>query len=84
MIDRNLGTTERVLRLMGAILLSGWAATRDSHDILTPLALLTAVAFTLNFFFSRCHLWAMLGINSCKSKGGDCAPAPRGTEQDPR
>ena len=84
MIDRNLGIAERVLRLIGAVVLAGWAVTRDSHDILTPIALLAAAAFTMNFFFSRCYLWHVLGINSCENDGGECAPRPQGREQDPQ
>ncbi|MFN2329292.1 MAG: YgaP-like transmembrane domain [Chromatocurvus sp.] len=74
MIESNLGGTERVLRLIGAIILTAWVASRDSHDILTPLALLAATALTLNFLFSRCYLWALLGLNSCKNDEKGCPP----------
>ncbi len=74
MIDRNLGHTERVLRLIGAIILAAWAASRGSHDLLTPLALLAALALTLNFLFSRCYLWALLGLNTCEDREGGCPP----------
>lgn len=74
MIERNLGSTERVLRLIGAIILAAWVALRDSHDLLTPLALLAAVALLLNFFFSRCYLWALLGFNSCDNDEKGCPP----------
>lgn len=74
MIERNLGITERVLRLIGAIILATWAASRDNHDLLTPLALLASVALTLNFLFSRCYLWSLLGLNSCEGDETDCSP----------
>lgn len=77
MIERNLGSTERVLRLIGAIILSAWAVFRDSHDILTALALLAATALTMNFLFSRCYLWALLGLNSCDSRAKSCPPPRR-------
>jgi len=75
MIERNLGNTERVLRLIGAILLTAWAAARDNHDVLTPVALLIAAALTLNFLFSRCYLWAVLGLKSCGSSENGCPPS---------
>ena len=84
MIDRNLGTTERVLRLAGAMALVLFAAFRDSHDIFTAIALLVALAFTLNFFFSRCYLWSVLGINSCENDEQACAPSSQGRGQDPQ
>ncbi|MEQ8517174.1 MAG: DUF2892 domain-containing protein [Chromatocurvus sp.] len=74
MIDRNLGNTERVLRLIGAIILAAWAASRSSHDILTPLALLAALALTLNFLFSRCYLWSLLGFSTCDDAEKGCPP----------
>jgi hypothetical protein len=72
MIERNLGMAERLLRLAGAIILAGWAVSRDSHDLLTPLALVAATALLLNFVFSRCYLWSLLGINSCGGERGNC------------
>ena len=84
MIDRNLGTTERVLRLVGAMLLVLWAAFRDSYDIFTAIALLAASAFTMNFFFSRCYLWSVLGINSCETDDKECASSSQGRGQDPQ
>ena len=74
MIERNIGKIERVLRLVGAIILTAWAAGRDSHDLLTFIALFIAAALTLNFFFSRCYLWALLGLNSCS--GNESEPPP--------
>ncbi len=74
MIKRNLGSTERVLRLMVALTLVVWVALRNSHDVLTPLALLIATALTLNFLFSRCYLWAFLGFNSCEDNQKGCPP----------
>ena len=84
MIDRNLGTTERVLRLAGALMLVLWVAFRDSHDIFTAIALLAASAFTMNFFFSRCYLWSVLGLNSCENHEKGCAPSSQGRGQDPQ
>jgi hypothetical protein len=74
MIERNLGNTERVLRLVGAICLAAWAASRNRIDLLTFFALLGAGALTLNFLFSRCYLWALLGLNSCEEGRDDCTP----------
>lgn len=74
MIERNLGMIERILRLAGAIFLALWTTSRDSHDLLTPLALLIAIALTLNFLFSRCYLWSILGLDSCENTAKGCPP----------
>lgn len=76
MIDRNLGTLERMLRLGVAVLLTGWLLARGSHDILSILAGIAALALFANAIFSRCYLWALLGINSCNPEDEHCG-APR-------
>ncbi len=77
MIERNLGKIERTVRLIGAVILTAWAAGRDSHDLFTFIALFIAAALLLNFFFSRCYLWALLGLNSCSGNERDSSPPRR-------
>ena len=79
MINRNLGTMERLLRLAGAVLLSGWLLARGSHDILSVVAGIAALAFLANAIFSRCYLWALLGINSCDPEDKHCGAPPQGS-----
>jgi hypothetical protein len=72
MIERNLGNTERVLRLILGIILAGWAVSRGQADIPAAIALLAALALVLNFWFSRCYLWSLLGINTCNPEDEEC------------
>lgn len=77
MINRNLGTIERLIRLAGAVLLSGWLLARGSHDILSVVAGVAALALFANALFSRCYLWALLGINSCDPEDEPCGAPPQ-------
>jgi hypothetical protein len=77
MINRNLGTVERGLRLLLAFIIAGWLLGRGQHDWLSPVAAAGATALLLNVLFSRCYLWALLGINSCGSKDTQCGTPPK-------
>lgn len=79
MINRNLGTLERTLRLVIAVLLTGWLLARDGHDILSVVAGIAALALFANAIFSRCYLWALLGINSCDPNDEHCGAPPQGS-----
>jgi len=79
MINRNLGRLERTLRLVIAVLLTGWLLTRGSHDILSVVAGVAALALFANAIFSRCYLWALLGINSCDPEDEHCGAPPQGS-----
>jgi len=79
MINRNLGPTERLLRLSCAVLLTGWLLARGSHDILSVVAGIAALALFANAIFSRCYLWALLGINSCDPEDEHCGAPPQGS-----
>ena len=79
MINRNLGTLERTLRLIVATLLTGWLLARGSHDLLSVLAGIAALALFANAIFSRCYLWALLGINSCNPEDEHCGAPPQGS-----
>ena len=79
MINRNLGTLERTLRLIVATLLTGWLLARGSHDLLSVLAGIAALALFANAIFSRCYLWALLGINSCNPVDEHCGAPPQGS-----
>jgi len=65
MIDRNLGTAERALRLLLALAAIVWLVLREHHDLWSAGAGLAALALTFNALYARCYLWALLGLNSC-------------------
>lgn len=72
MIERNLGTPQRIIRfILGAVLFYG-VLQRQEFDLAAATVLLCAVALTLNGIFSRCYLWSLLAFNSCR-----CAEANR-------
>jgi hypothetical protein len=73
MIDRNIGKTERLLRLVLGIALISWVIGGATFGAMQGLALLAAFALLWNSVFGRCYLWKWLGFNSCDSKTGDCA-----------
>ena len=79
MLNPNLGTRERGLRLLGAIILSGWVFTRGSFDVLAVIAGIAALALLANAIFSRCYLWAMLGISTCDRESDSCGKPPEGS-----
>ena len=79
MLNRNLGTLERGLRFIGAIILSGWVFTRGSFDVLAVVAGIAALALLANAIFSRCYLWALLGISTCDPEGDSCGKPPEGS-----
>ncbi|MHA7815522.1 MAG: YgaP family membrane protein [Pseudohaliea sp.] len=79
MINRNLGTLERTLRLVGAVVLAGWVLSRDSHGPLSALAGIAALALFANAIFSRCYLWALLGISSCDPDDEHGGAPPQGS-----
>lgn len=79
MIKRNLGTVERAVRLLLALVLAGWLIAREQHDLLSLLAGLAVAALLLNAIFSRCYLWALLGIDTCRRDDDQCGAPPTGS-----
>ena len=77
MIDRNVGLTERIVRLVLGVILIGWIFTADRFGVLQALALVAAFALLWNSIFARCYLWKWLHISTCDPAQEDCA-RPRG------
>ena len=72
MIEANLGNIERVLRLIGGILLFGWALSQPYMNGIEWFVVIISVMLMLNGIFSRCYLWFILDINSCQADVKDC------------
>lgn len=67
MIEKNLGNIERVVRALMGLGLIVWAVIFQSNMPLVEwFALITATMLLLNGIFSRCFIWYVLDINSCK------------------
>lgn len=79
MIDRNIGTVERVIRALLGMLLVGWVLTGREFGILQCVALVASFALFWNSIFARCYLWKWLNLSSCDPKEGDC-PGPKGDQ----
>jgi hypothetical protein len=81
MIQRNIGTAERVVRFLLSLLLIAWVLRGSSFGSAQAVALIAAFALLWNSIFARCYLWKWLGINSCDPQRDDCAPrGDRGAE----
>jgi hypothetical protein len=74
MIERNLGNSERVLRLLAGVLLLVWALGQDVMQLVDWFVVAVSSALILNGIFSRCYLWYVLDINTCQGGGKDCQP----------
>jgi hypothetical protein len=77
MIDRNIGTPERVVRALLGVGLIAWVIVGERFAGPQVAALLAAFALLWNSIFSRCYLWNWLGISSCKD-GDEGCPRPGG------
>ena len=73
MIDRNIGTLERLTRFGIAVIIVGWIFTGESFGLPQALGLLAAFALLWNSIFGRCYLWKWLGLSSCTAQD-DCSP----------
>ncbi|MEM7279977.1 MAG: DUF2892 domain-containing protein, partial [Pseudomonadota bacterium] len=71
MIKRNLGNLERAVRLLLGVFLLAWAWQQQNMTLLGWCVVIAAVALVLNGIFSRCYLWYVLDLDSCKD-GEDC------------
>lgn len=67
MIERNVGTPERIVRFLLAIAAAGWVLSSERLGLAQGAVLLAALALTWNSIFGRCYLWKWLGLSSCKS-----------------
>jgi hypothetical protein len=75
MIERNLGNAERLLRLLLGVGMFGWALMQGHLSMVDWYVIVVAVALILNGIFSRCYLWYLLDVSTCKEGDEDCRPA---------
>ncbi len=76
MIEKNLGNIERIFRLFGGLVLLAWALTRPSLNGIEWFVVVISAALILNGIFSRCYLWFVLDINTCKPGEAGCSADP--------
>lgn len=66
MFHPNLGRSERTIRLVLGVVLAAWVYRRPHPEALEFIASLAALFLVLNALLSRCYLWRVLGINTCR------------------
>ncbi len=66
MIECNQGNIERIVRLLFGLGLAAWAVTRPHLNGVEWFVMAISVALVLNGLFSRCYLWYVLDLNTCK------------------
>ncbi len=67
MIERNIGNTERIVRLLFGIAFGVWSFSQPHMNVVEWFVALVSLALILNGVFSRCYLWYVLDINTNKS-----------------
>ena len=76
MIEKNLGNFERVFRLLAGIALLSWAFSQPALNAIEWFVMLIASFLILNGIFSRCYLWYVLDLNTCKDGDANCQADP--------
>ncbi len=74
MINRNVGTLERLIRLGLGLVLVFAVLQAPAFGVLQGVSLVAAFALFWNSIFGRCYLWKWLGITSCDDN--NCADCP--------
>ena len=77
MIERNLGNAERLVRLVLGTLMFSWLYAQGSLNPVDWFVALVAIALVLNGIFSRCYLWYVLEVDTCR--GDDECSQPGST-----
>ncbi|MDB4274117.1 DUF2892 domain-containing protein [Algibacter sp.] len=70
-MKKNMGTADRVLRLIVAILLITFFVTENITGTLGIVLIALAVVFVLTSFIGFCPLYTLFGITTCKLKSKD-------------
>lgn len=67
-MKKNMGTTDRVIRILVAAVIAILYFSGTLTGILGIVLLVLAVVFLLTSFVSFCPLYAPFGISTCKTK----------------
>lgn len=70
-MKKNMGTADRALRLIIAILLIPLFVTENITGTLGIVLIALAVVFVLTSFIGFCPLYTLFGITTCKLKSKD-------------
>ncbi len=67
-MKKNMGTADRVIRIIIAIIIAALYYTGTISGTLGIVLLVLAAIFVLTSFISFCPLYAPFGINTCPAK----------------
>jgi hypothetical protein len=67
-MKKNMGTADRMLRLLVAAILAGLYFTNSITGTTGIVLLVVAAVFVLTSLVSFCPLYTLLGINTCRIK----------------
>lgn len=65
-MKKNMGTTDRIVRIIVAIIAAALYFSGTITGTLGIIALVVAAVFVLTSFISFCPLYAIFGISTCK------------------
>jgi hypothetical protein len=64
----NMGSADKIVRLLISVVLIAFYFLGIVEGVLGTIALVVAAVFTLTSVISFCPLYAVFGINTCKTK----------------
>lgn len=67
-MKKNMGNTDRIVRIIAAILIAILYLTGTVQGTLAYILLTLGVIFLLTSFVSFCPLYTLVGLNTCKVK----------------
>lgn len=67
-MKKNMGTADRILRLVLAVVFYMLYATQTVAGTAGVILFILAVVFVVTSLFSFCPLYRLFGVNTCKAK----------------
>lgn len=67
-MKKNMGSTDRIIRLFIAVIFAGLYYSNIISGTLGLVLIILAAVFALTSFISFCPLYPLFGINTCKNK----------------
>jgi hypothetical protein len=67
-MKKNMGTADRLIRLIVAAVILGLSFTHVITGMLATVLVVLAAIFALTSMVSFCPLYTLVGINTCKTK----------------
>ena len=67
-MKKNMGSTDKLIRLLVAIILIALYYTNVLKDTLGIVSLIVALVLTITSLISFCPLYAIFGIKTCKKE----------------